>query len=164
MLRNDAARQLAIEMDLDPDKVKELPPHGLDPDEKGQIFVLSNGKKLHVNRFILSNIEQLRQLPIADQLKIMGYTQAQLELYLKVQKAILKNEVIRLLSLTWYWRETGEEALIHAGIIPGSQWGQTDLLEKVKSRRRFRRQELQDIADWFLDGKEVYLKDSNTDI
>ena len=122
-----------------------------DPDP---LHITSGGKEYVIHGFHRDFFEQLQKLPVTARIELMKLTAKQLQDYVAARKRDARAKVDYLLSLKWYWKDSGDEVEFHIDTIPGVHYS----IAEIKSKQRSL-DTLNQVIDFFEgDDREVYNK------
>lgn len=108
--------------------------------------------------------ERLRELPAEIKIRLMELTEAEMEAHIALKKksgfAFLKE----LSEKKWYWRMTGDEALIEADAIEhatGINLSPKAIIKKCKAGKGLTTAEINKLIDFYAgDRSELYQKEN----
>jgi len=149
---NDLNSPRAMENDIE-----IIESSGIDPDDKFEIFTLPNGKKITIGTHDLSFFRKLQSLPARTKIEMMLLTEDELQGYIDLQRKLAKLDLIVILNQKWFWRETGDIAIITKDLIPGIEMSADEIKKKLLSKRSIPLSEIRKIIDFYTGSRsEVY--------
>jgi hypothetical protein len=122
-----------------------------DPDP---LHLTSGGKEYVIHGFHRDFFEQLQKLPVRARIEFMNLTPTQLQDYLSARRRDAQDKVQYLLSLKWYWKDSGDEVEFHVDTIPDVHYSVAEMKSKQRSLDTLKK-----IIEFFEgDNTEVYNK------
>lgn len=122
-----------------------------DPDP---LHLTAGGKPYQIHGFHRDFFEQLQKLPVSARIELMNLTPKQLQDYLSARRRDAQDKVHYLLSLKWYWKDSGDEVEFHIDTISNVPYTVTEMKSKQRSLDTLKK-----IIEFFEgDNTEVYNK------
>lgn len=123
-------------------------------------FILPNGKRITIGEYDLDFFEKIQALPAPTKIKMMKLSEEEMLDFIAKKKKHVKDFCFLLLSREWFWRDSGDPAIIDEDIIPGIPFTQEQLLRKVNHGKGMKTKDMHLIVDFFTDDHaQVYYKD-----
>jgi hypothetical protein len=118
------------------------------------LHITAAGKPYFIHGFHRHFFEQLQKLPISARIELMNLKTKDMQDYVTAKKRTARAKVDYLLSLRWYWKDSGDEVEFHIDTIPGVHYS----IAEIKSKHRSI-ETLNQVIEFFEgDDREVYNK------
>lgn len=131
--------------------------------DHAEFVTLSDGRKMRIDEGLVANIiNQLRNLPIADVMLVIGYSDETIERFYLKHRKNLQKQITDHFKKIWYWREEGSEVpLDRPGmmeILFGKDMPKAKFIKHVNSSS-ISLTDLRKILNVFEVNNEIYLKE-----
>jgi hypothetical protein len=116
--------------------------------------------KLRINNANVLFLDNIIDLPAHWKIKLMELTEEQMLEYIEESRKKDNKCLLQLLQEKWYWRETGDPAIITADMINVDGLSPEQILKRCKSKRPLTLKKIRQVIDFYVgDRSEIYKKD-----
>lgn len=116
--------------------------------------------KVRINNANVLFLDKIIDLPSRWKIQLMNLTEEQMLDYIEESKKHDNDWLIELLQKKWYWRETGDDAIITADMINVDGLSPEEILKRCKSKRTLPLKKIRQAIDFYVGAEtELYTKD-----
>lgn len=134
-----------------------------DREEFGHRYALPGGGTVQIGNLDSDFFEKLQSLPASTKIEMMQLTAVEMEQYIADQKQSLVASAMILMKKKWYFRETGDPAIIEDDAIHGVPFVTAQIIGKLKRKPcTLSQDQLLSIINFYAgDRSDVYFEETD---